>query len=46
MFTARAPTRMTVMTETIDWTSIRNFAIGVSGMVSVGLKARALVNET
>ncbi len=33
-------------TDINDWASIRNFAIGVRGMVSVGLKAKALVNDT
>ncbi len=46
MLTARAATRTTVITETSDWISIRNLAMGVRGMVSVGLNASALVNDT
>ena len=45
MLTARAMTRATVSSEASDCTIIRSFAHGVSGMVSVGLNAVALVNE-
>ena len=44
-FTARASTIPIVTSEVSDCTSISIFAIGVSGIVSVGLKAEALVNE-
>jgi hypothetical protein len=44
--TARAMTSATVTTETADWVSIVNLAHLVIGMVSVGLKAVAFVNET
>ena len=46
MFTARATTRPIVTSETKDWTSIRSFAICVSGIASVGLNAVAFVNDT
>ena len=46
MLTARATTRPTVTSAVSDWAAISHFAIGVSGIVSVGLKAVALVNET
>jgi hypothetical protein len=46
MFTARATT-MTARERLIaDWTSISIFAQRLSGIVSVGLKADAFVNET
>ena len=45
MFTAREITRATVNKEAKDWIIISSFAHGVKGMVSVGLKAVALVNE-
>ena len=32
--------------ETSDWAPISHLAIGVSGIVSVGLNAVALVNDT
>jgi len=46
MLTARATTRATVIRETADWPSMIIFAQRVRGMVSVGLKAVALVKET
>ncbi len=38
-------TRATVTRETRDWASMVSFAQRVSGMVSVGLNAVALVND-
>jgi hypothetical protein len=46
MFTARATTRPIVTSEISDCMSISIFAIGLSGIVSVGLNALALVNDT
>jgi len=46
MFTARETTSPTVTTDTSDWMPITPFAISVSGIVSVGEKAVALVSET
>jgi len=46
MLTAREITRATVSSEASDCSIISSFAHGVSGMVSVGLNAVALVNET
>jgi len=46
MLTARATTRATVIRETADCSSMIIFAQRVSGIVSVGLKAVALVKET
>jgi hypothetical protein len=43
--TARATTRATVMREMADWLSMVSLAQRVSGRVSVGLKAVALVND-
>jgi hypothetical protein len=45
MLTAREMTSDTVKSDANDWIIIRNFAQAVSGIVSVGLKAVALVNE-
>jgi hypothetical protein len=45
MLTAREITRATVNSDASDWTIISSLAHGVSGMVSVGLNAVALVNE-
>ena len=45
MFTARDTTRATVRSDARDCTIMRIFAHGVSGMVSVGLNAVALVND-
>jgi hypothetical protein len=46
MLTARATTRPTVISEAIDCALISHLAVGVSGIVSVGLKAVAFVSET
>jgi len=46
MLTERAITRATVTRATADWASIASFAPRVSGIVSVGLNAVALVNDT
>ena len=46
MLIARDTIRPIVISETIDWTPMTPFAIGVSGIVSVGEKAIALVSET
>ena len=46
MFTARDTTRRTTAYEISDSTAISPFARRVSGMVSVGLTAIALVSET
>ena len=46
MLTARAITRPMVTSETSDCRLMSDFAVGVSGIVSVGLKAVALVSET
>jgi hypothetical protein len=46
MLIERAITTAIVTNEIADSTSINVFAIRVSGIVSVGLKARAFVNET
>ena len=45
MLTARAATRATVISDIRDCIAINTFALWVSGMVSVGLKAVALVVE-
>jgi len=45
MLTAREITTATVTSEAIDWSIMSDFAQDVSGMVSVGLNAVALVNE-
>jgi hypothetical protein len=45
MLTARETTTATVSNEARDCNIINNFAQAVSGMVSVGLNAVALVNE-
>ena len=45
MFTAREITTATVTNEANDWSIISSFAHGVSGIVSVGLKAVAFVND-
>ena len=44
--TARAMTRMAVTSDTADCSIIATLAQRDSGIVSVGLKAAALVNET
>ncbi len=46
MFTARETISPIVTSETIDWMPMIDFAIGVSGIVSVGEKAAAFVSET
>ncbi len=46
MFTALAATSAKVISDTADSSSIKILARAVSGMVSVGEKAVALVNET
>jgi hypothetical protein len=45
ILTAREITTATVINEARDCSIINSFAQGVSGIVSVGLKAVALVNE-
>jgi hypothetical protein len=45
MFTARETIRPIVTSETSDWIPMMLLAIGDSGIVSVGLNARALVSE-
>jgi hypothetical protein len=45
MLTAREMTSATVRRDAVDWTAINSFAEGVSGIVSVGLKAVAFVND-
>ena len=45
MFTARATTKPIVTSAVSDCAAISDLAIGVSGIVSVGLNAVALVNE-
>jgi hypothetical protein len=45
MLTARATTIPIVTSEAPDWTAISIFAIGLSGIVSVGLNAVALVKD-
>ena len=45
MFTARANTMPIVISDASDCAAISSFAIGVSGIVSVGLKAVAFVND-
>ena len=45
MLTARDTTSATVNRDAADWTIINNLAQAVSGMVSVGLKAVALVKD-
>jgi len=45
MLTARETTTATVTREARDWNIISSFAQSVSGMVSVGLNAVALVND-
>ena len=46
MFTARETISPIVTSETSDWTPMMVLAIGVSGIVSVGENAVALVSET
>lgn len=46
MLTARAATSPTVTSEIADWASMSIFAHRLSGMVSVGENAVALVNDT
>ena len=46
MLTARETISPIVTSETSDWMPMKIFAIGVSGIVSVGEKAMALVRET
>ncbi len=46
MFTARETIRPIVTSETSDWTPMMLLAVAVSGIVSVGEKAVALVSET
>ena len=46
MLTARAMTSATVASETADCSIIVSLAQRLNGMVSVGLKAAALVNDT
>jgi len=46
MLTARAATSAMVSREMSDWAAIKALAHGVSGGVSVGLNAVALVNDT
>ena len=46
MFTARETISPIVTSETSDWTPMIVLAIGVSGIVSVGEKAVALVSDT
>ena len=46
MLTARATTSPTVTNDTSDCAPISHFAVGVSGIVSVGLNAVAFVSET
>ncbi len=45
-FTARATISPIVTSATADWRAIIALAVRLSGMVSVGLKAVAFVNET
>ncbi len=45
MLTARATTRPIVTSAVSAWRLISHLAVGLSGMVSVGLKAVALVND-
>ena len=45
MFTARAMTSATVMSETHDWIIIVSFAHPETGGTSIGLNAVALVND-
>ena len=45
IFTARETTTATVTNDARDCSIINNFAQAVSGIVSVGLKAVAFVNE-
>jgi hypothetical protein len=45
MLTARETTTATVTNEARDWSIISSFAHVVSGIVSVGLNAVALVND-
>ena len=45
MFTALATTRPIVTSAVSDWAAISDLAIGVNGIVSVGLNAVALVND-
>ncbi len=46
LLTARAATNAIVSREASDWTNIKTFAHGVSGIVSVGLNAVAFVKDT
>ena len=45
MLTARAITRIAIISDTNDWTSIVSFAQCLIGMTSVGLNASAFVND-
>ena len=45
MLTARETTSATVSSDAVDWSVISAFAESVSGIVSVGLNAVALVND-
>jgi hypothetical protein len=45
MLTARETTTATVSSDAIAWTDINSFAHAVRGIVSVGLKAVAFVND-
>jgi hypothetical protein len=46
MLIARDTISPIVTSETSDWMPMKHFAIDVSGIVSVGEKAVALVSET
>jgi hypothetical protein len=46
MLTARETINPIVISDTTDWTPITDFAIGVSGIVSVGENAVLLVSDT
>ena len=46
MFTAREMISPRVTSETIDWMPMIIFAVGVSGIVSVGENAVAFVSDT
>ena len=46
MLTARATISPIVTSETSDWTPMIVFAVGVSGIVSVGENAVAFVSDT
>jgi hypothetical protein len=45
MLTARATTSPSVTMAAVDWTAMSSFAVCVNGIVSVGLKAVALVRD-